>query len=120
MKRFDPEKIKAIVRALKGTIKCPHCQGLFCDKDMELIAARGVAFVVRMSCGKCGMSVLASLVQIGENNNIPSVRTGFVEGLEFEGRIYKQHSNEISSDDLISLHQYLKDFDGDFKSVFEK
>lgn len=118
MNNFDNNRYRAIVRALRQMVRCPHCSGTFSESDIEMVSNYGPFYAVKMSCGKCGLRVVASLTQIENNKKI---------GMSAQKSFSKQISNvfskiseqEISADDMIGLHQFLDDFDGNFKSLFD-
>lgn len=119
MNYFDQDKFKNLVRALQQMVRCPQCAGVFNEKDVELVAGIGQSYFVKMSCSRCGISVMASMM------NMDSTRTNQA-GAGFLGERKKvmpvaarKNIGRITTDELIGLHQYLKDFAGDFKAVFK-
>ena len=111
MNEFDPNKLKAIVRAIRRMIKCPSCQAQFQESDIEMVTGVGPSYFVKMSCGMCGVSVMASLVQVDSNELAGEVRPMTAPTKA------PVAAKPVSSDDVIEVHKFLKDFDGDFQSI---
>jgi len=107
MDEFDPQKFRAIVRAIRQMVRCPNCQAKFAERDVEMVTGVGPSYFVKMTCGHCQVSVLASLMQVGQNEITGEVRVP-------ERMI---NADPISTDDVIEAHRFLNNFDGDFRSI---
>jgi|GEM_PF-2998985 len=112
MEEFDPNKFRAIVKAIRQMIKCPSCQATFSEQDVEMVAGVGPSYFVRMTCGVCNVSVMASLMQVGQNEISGEINTEMPT-------IDAAQSEPVSSDDVIEVHKFLKDFNGDFQGLME-
>lgn len=121
MNNFDDKKFRAIVKALRQMVRCPHCSGTFSEKDIEMVSNLGPLYAVKMSCGRCGLKVIASLTQI--ENNGAKTRVDFSDQVAIDkstSKVDPKYSGEeITSNDMIDLHEFLDGFDGNFKKIFE-
>lgn len=111
MNEYDPNKFRAIAKAIRQMIKCPNCQADFAEADVEMVAGVGPSYFVKMTCSHCQVSVMASLMQIGQNELTGELKTEYKP-------TDMVRANPISSDDVIGAHSFLKDFGGDFRSLF--
>ena len=111
MNNFDPKKFKIIFEAIRRAVKCPNCNGGFVERDIEMIAGDKDAYFVKLSCSKCGLNLVASLVNVSERKNIPSISD---IDLLFEAQTLK-HGKKISTDDVIDAHNFLSSFEGSLK-----
>lgn len=112
MEEFDSNKFRAIVKAIRQMVKCPSCHSTFSEQDVEMVAGVGPSYFVRMTCGVCNVSVMASLMQVGQNE-ISGEINAEMSGFE------NTNSEPVSSDDVIEVHQFLRDFDGNFRGIGE-
>ncbi len=123
MNYFDQDKFRNLVRALQQMVRCPQCGGVFNEHDVELVAGIGQAYFVKMSCSNCGINVMASMMNMDKNITKNTAVSPFSSNAQKnQYPIIKENKIQeaISANELIGLHDYLKDFTGDFKSVFGK
>lgn len=111
MNDFDPNKFRAIVKAIRQMIRCPNCQANFSESDVEMVAGVGPSYFVKMTCSQCRVSVMASLVQVGQGNEM------MAEFNQTNNQIRQVNQKPITSDDVIEAHKFLKDFTGDFSKL---
>ncbi|MFA4931225.1 MAG: hypothetical protein WC570_05170 [Patescibacteria group bacterium] len=116
MNNFDNNRFRAIVKALRQMVRCPHCSGTFSEKDIEMVSNFGPAYAVKLSCSRCGLKVIASLTQIEQSvaansHDHPIVQNG--------DSVSRGNREKINDDDMINLHQFLDNFDGDFRAMFD-
>ena len=110
MYNFNRNKIKAIVKVISQLVRCPRCSGSFGEHDVEMVAGMGMTYFVRLNCSHCRLGVMASLVQTDQAGSVPVTKTSYQD---FTGE-------PIDSNDLIDLHDFMKDFRGDFRSLLRK
>ncbi len=115
MNNFDQDKFRYLVKALQQMVRCPKCGGAFSENDVELVAGVGQAYFVKMSCNHCGISVMASMMNMDKKVN----NLGANSESEFNSEKMVDDKKEISADELIGLHEYLKSFKGDFKTALK-
>ncbi len=114
MKRdFNSKRFRALLDAIRHSIKCPSCGGNFIDSDVDMVAGVNDAYFVKLACGKCGINIVASLVNIKDNRKISDLGEFEISFDEFE--MNKIDADPISSDDLIDVHEFLTEFEGGFK-----
>lgn len=121
MNNFDANKFRAILKTLRQMVRCPHCGSSFAENDLEMIAGMGPAYFVKMSCGHCGMNVMVSMVQMDEHKSSEIASKVNSVGMMMNNSAFQKNieaeTQPIDSDVLINVHQFLKGFDGDFKSM---
>lgn len=122
MNYFDQDKFRNLVKALQQMVRCPQCGGVFSESDVELVAGIGQAYFVKMSCSSCGINVMASMMNLDKNSaKSPIISASGSQIQNNQGFVGKTNvTEEISANELIGLHEYLREFEGDFKSVFKK
>jgi DNA-directed RNA polymerase subunit RPC12/RpoP len=103
---MEQEVLKRIVAALR----CSQCGASFKPEGVDFLGSKDDMWYFMVDCSGCGnREMVAALVQqAGEAEqctDLTESETG-------------KFVHPVESDDLIDIHLYLKDFGGDFKSLF--
>jgi len=94
---MDYNDLKDLIRHLKGNVTCPVCGKHFMDKDVAIIATMETEAVFQLTCSKCDQLMV---VNVSMANNLDGV-------------------NAITVNDVIDMHNFLEQFNGDFKNLFK-
>ena len=90
--------LKELIKYLREVTKCPHCKKAFSEKDVYILATLPTEAVFQLECNGCHNTLL---VNIGLNNN-------------------QEHTNTtINKEDINKMHEFLVEFNGDFKELFK-
>lgn len=89
--------LKELIKYLRDVTKCPHCKKVFLESDVSILATLPTEAVFQLDCHNCHNTLL---VNIGLNN-------------------HNQTNSVISSDDISNMHEFLTEFNGDFKQLFK-
>ena len=100
------------IRNLLSNVKCGRC-GWHCGPaDADLLGYRGDLWVFSVYCPSCkSQGLVAAAIKRGE---VPEVVAELTEAEK------SKFSTPISSDDVLDMHIFLKDFSGDFSSLFSE
>ena len=101
------------IKYLITNIKCAVCQSQYGIEDIHIIDHRGELWVMAVSCGHCHTRGLV-LAIIREDGGAESI-TGLTP--EEWGRFRKM--SQIDADEVLDMHEFLRDFDGDFVSLLQ-
>jgi len=108
--------LKEVILSLKNKIKCPSCNKRFTDKEMVITNLSKDKLVSECSCSNCE---LQSIIEISLSP-AKDVKKN-VEGRQQQGlKVNAVTINNISQDDVLDFKNFIKDFSGDFKSLFKK
>jgi len=118
MPKFDYNKI---LQWLSYVLKCPVCGQKYTAEQTKVIdsgedkpmLARNI--LVHTDCQRCKSSVVFSIAIDGPE--IFSI--GMVTDLTSQDTSKFQNSHPISADEVLATHEFLRDFDGDFKAVLK-
>lgn len=116
--KFD---FKKIIEWLSYIFKCPVCGNRYNLEKTRIIDTKeekpmnGASLLVHTDCDKCKSSVVFSIAIDGPE--IFSI--GMVTDLTSSDTTRFKNSNPISSDEVLATHQFLQDFNGDFKSLIK-
>ena len=109
MSMNDREFFK-MIEALKSTLKCRLCGKPYNLEEINFLGSFNSAHLLEMHCSECNLTVMASVLFNQEKPKIDLLKN--------EVRKFNEAS-DVTSDELIELHKFLKSFKGDFKSLFE-
>lgn len=113
---------KRIIEWLAYILKCPICGYRYNLEQTQIIDSKehkpaiGANLLVHTDCEHCRSSVVFSIAIDGPE--IFSV--GMVTDLTSSDTSKFKNSRALSTDDVIAMHQFLKVFDGDFKTELSK
>lgn len=118
MNKFD---FKRIIEWLSHLLRCPVCGYRFSMEQTKIIDSKddknaSANLLIHTDCDRCKSSVVFSIAVDG-----PEVFTvGVVTDLTSSDTTKFKNSEPLTSDDVLAAHQFLSNFDGDFKSVLDK
>ena len=108
---MDREYLRILLKNLQSLLRCPNCGHRYTIDEIKLRGQSGPTFHLQLLCSECGVPVSASVAisgNLGELAGLPQIQ---------EIKQIKKQSQPISSDEIIELHNFLKDFDGNFDSI---
>lgn len=92
-----------------SSIKCAVCGQQYEAHDVALLGQEEEFWFLRMSCPICHTECLVAIATAEDGE--PEL---FTDLNELEGRL------RVTADDTLNMHNFLKDFDGDFIQLFER
>lgn len=118
-KRVDFQKI---IEWLAHILRCPICGHRYSLEQTKIIDSKenkpsfGANLLVHTDCDRCKSSVVFSIAVDG-----PEVfSVGMVTDLTSQDTLRFKNTKALSANDVLSLHQFLAFFDGDFVSALKK
>jgi hypothetical protein len=104
------QDLKTIVSQIKKTMPCPKCNARYMDMDIEVIGSLGYdETFFHVFCPECDTeSVIHVNLQCEHLPEEGSVRLGTAPRMEY-----------ISSNEVLDMHNFLKDFKGNFATMFK-
>ena len=123
---MNDEQIRQLLQRLGIVLECPRCGHKYDLEDISLRSYNGSTYNLKLVCNLCRTPVSASIAISGDLKNLaenfaslaPSMQKAFdIAKPEIEKPITK---SKITNDDILDMHQYLKDFNGNFEKIFEK
>jgi len=103
---------KRLLRKLFASIKCGYCGQSFGKGDIEVLGNKEDMWFLRVYCPSCHSQCLAAAI-INQGKS-----TGLISDLTEEEIGKFADMDAVGSDDVLSMHDFLKDFDGDFSCLF--
>ena len=98
------------IKKILASMKCGMCGNHYASGNVNILGHKEDLYFLSVFCPSCkSQGLVAAVVKEGK---APEVLT------ELTTEEMKKLSAPLSSDDLIDMHAFLSDFDGDFSSLF--
>ena len=105
---------EAFLRRLFAKVSCGICGQKYDAANIRILDQEDGLWVLSVYCGSCGtQGLIAAVVQDG---NVTDVITDLTEA-EYERFDERQ---AVVMDDVLEMHGFLKEFDGDFSGLFSQ
>ena len=98
------EQLRNLLRQLINDNRCPNCKSKYTENDINIIGSLQNEVFMNATCNKCHSNTL-----------INAVLGGYRKIRKHQGL---GDTNPITSNEVIEIHQFLENFDGDFKKLF--
>ena len=109
-------ELKEIIKHLKKIVPCNTCQKRFGSDELQVVSTFQNEGLFHLSCGNCHNQLLVHVAimnrkHAGLNQNV---------GLKLNNNLNIQthKSGDISPNEVLDIHNFLKQFNGDFKNLF--
>jgi len=103
---------RELLKHLLASIPCAVCDQPYKSNDIEVVDHHEEIWIVAVKCGHCGTKGLVFAMITEEKPEVVS------DLIPQEWARFKKMP-QIDADDLLDVHEFLQDFDGDFVSLFE-
>lgn len=103
-----------LIKRLIASIKCGSCGQNYLEDHIEVIEHRDELWFLKVFCSSCHVRCLVAAI-IREDAR-PEVVTDLTEA---ELEKFRQAAS-IRDDDLLDMHNFLKDFKGDIPGLFRQ
>jgi hypothetical protein len=104
---------RELIKHLVASIPCAVCQHHHEPDNVRIVDHRGEIWIMAVKCDHCGTQGLVfAMIQEGEKPEI-------VDELTSQEWARFREMPQIDADDVLDAHEFLRDFDGDFVSLFE-
>lgn len=114
---MDFKLLKSIIATLKQRVRCTKCNRKFTYREINLHEIQETQLIVSCDCHKCKNRTMLEIdlaptkefIEQASNSRKP-------QGIKMTAKRLEQ----ITSDDVLDVKNFLRDFTGDFKSIFKK
>lgn len=104
--------LQDLIRNLQSIMTCPSCGSRYISQDIQFVGQVDLACLLQLNCVTCSLPVLAT-VMVAEEPGSRKLITDFAVD-----EIKDVKNDPITSNDVISVHQFLQIFDGNFEKLF--
>jgi len=105
---------EGFIKRLVATIKCGVCSQRYQGGNVRILGHYGDLWFLSVYCSAChSQGLVAAVIKEGQ---VPTLITDLTE------REYDKfrEMGVVSDNDLLDIHNFLKNFDGDFSHIFFK
>ena len=102
------------VRRLMTSIKCSVCGQHYTTDNIDVIGHQKDLWFLRVLCSACHSQCLVAAII--KEERVPEVITDLTEAELNKFR----NMGRLTADDMLNMHHFLKDFDGDFSQLFDQ
>jgi hypothetical protein len=104
---------RELIKHLVASIPCAVCQHHHEPDNVRIVDHHGEIWIMAVKCSHCGTQGLVfAMIQEGEEPEM-------VSDLTSHERARLREMPQLNADDLLDVHEFLRDFDGDFVGLFE-
>jgi len=105
---------ETLIKRMIASIRCGSCGQNYHEDHIEVVEHNDELWFLRVFCSSCHIRCLVAAI-IRENTE-PEVITDLTE----EEVAKFKNLDGIRDEDLLAMHDFLKDFDGDIPHLFEQ
>ncbi|MDD4351489.1 MAG: hypothetical protein PHU71_00700 [Candidatus Gracilibacteria bacterium] len=112
---MDFNALRAIIKNIRSQVTCPHCENSYANEDLSVVSAIDNRCVLLAQCNHCSTPILitAAINEPLKGSNKARIVT--------EKRLLEEVRDEevITPDDVLKIHELLKDYKGDLEQLFK-
>lgn len=117
MEHDQSSEVRRIV--LSVVEDCAHCQQRFSLDDMRVVGRNGNLWVLAVQCPECDAQSFVAAV-VGEHDDGTTVEAAAIDLVEEEFPMDDEVADPVTVDDVLDMHEYLNEFDGNFLRLFAR
>ncbi len=99
-------ELKEIIKYLKKTVPCGNCGKKLSDNDMSVVYTYGSEALLHVNCIRCHNQQVVHITILEQTSEKSSIN------------ITTAQAGSISHNDVLEIHSFLNQFNGDFKQLF--
>ncbi|MCX8126770.1 MAG: hypothetical protein N3E40_06520 [Dehalococcoidia bacterium] len=101
-----------VIRQLISILKCTTCGRSYQETGIKVLSHKGNIWFINVRCSFCdSQNLVAAIVKEAEDHTK-------VTDLTPEEYTLFASRPPVNANDVLNIHYFLEDFDGDFKSLF--
>jgi hypothetical protein len=116
MEHDQSSEVRRIV--LSVVEDCVHCRQRFSLDDMRVVGRNGNLWVLAVRCPECDSQSFVAAV-VGEHDDGTTVEAAAIDLIDEDTEIVED-PEPVTVDDVLDMHEYLEEFDGNFLRLFSR
>jgi len=105
---------ESLIKKLMASVKCSACGQHYQADNIDVLGHEENLWFLRVSCPACQTQYLVAAII--EEDRAPEVITDLSKAELDRFR----NMDRLTPDDMLDMHNFLKDFDGDFSQFFSQ
>jgi hypothetical protein len=102
-----------IIKKLMTSVKCSNCGQNYQMRNVKIVGNHQAIWFLQVSCSACHSRYLITAV-INQNENLDIV-SDLTDAESSRFKIYC----DLTADDVLDMHTFLKEFNGNFSGLFD-
>lgn len=111
---MNPKQFMDLLKNLQKIMKCPSCGAVYKIEEIQFLGQIDGLFLLQMSCQKCNLPVWMNFML---SKDSVKKQVGLSDLNDKDTDFFLK--SEISSDEIINFHTFLRGFDGNFKRALK-
>jgi hypothetical protein len=103
---MDFNELKEVIKYLKKELPCNTCNKKFTNKDISVLSCYNHDAVLHFNCTQCGNQLIVHAGLEEETTTTTKLN------------VHAKSATNITKNDVIDIHNFLNQFNGDFKTLF--
>ncbi len=99
-------ELKEIIKYLKKAVPCSTCNKKLLNEDIRVLSTYGGEALFYIKCHNCTNQLIVHITILERTSERSSIN------------IETRKAGDISQNDILDIHNFLKQFNGDFKQLF--
>ncbi len=119
-------ELSQIIKYLRKTLPCSHCNEPYANENIEVLSTFDDQGLFNLNCYKCQNQLLVHITISDEEKHISEPNKKGKQIIRAHRAIQENNIEHqiqgtiITTDDVINMHSFLNQFNGDFKELFSK
>lgn len=119
-------ELNQIVRFLRKTLPCSSCKTSYLNDSIEVLSTFDDQGLFNLTCPSCQTQLLVHITISDDERNLSEPKKSGKQSIRAHRSLNEKdittqiHDAHISTDDVINMHTFLNQFDGNFKELFSK
>jgi len=120
-------ELQQIIRHLKKTVSCSECNKKYIHEDFEILSTFQDQALLFLNCFHCKNQLLVHVTIMDKKDGKGKGKKGdknqhsnHAPLSEKDLQIFRSKGKHVTTNEIIDLHVFLNQFNGDFKELFEK
>lgn len=118
-------ELQQIVRYIRKNLPCSHCEKAYHNEEIEVLSTFDDQGLFNLSCHKCHNQILVHITISDQETHLSTPGKARQQIIRAHRSITEKDTanalagnNGINSNDVIDIHTFLNNFNGDFKKLF--
>ncbi len=120
------DELQQIVRYIRKNLQCPICQKNYLNRGIEVLSTFDDQGLFHLNCTHCTNQVMVHVTISDDEAIMTQTAESHQQKITAEKSLSERKHRSINIgenvtiNDVIDIHSFLNEFNGDFKSLFKK
>ncbi len=107
-------QLQELIKNIQSMMRCPSCGSNYSSEQIHFLGQLDMAALIQLDCQSCGLPVMATII-VSEKNQPQAKIMSDISREELAGTANR---DAVNTDNVVDMHQFLKEFNGDFDQLF--